>query len=343
MIDNILVVRNDKLGDFVLAWPAFAMLKHSIPSAKITALVPAYTADLARACPYIDDVIIDAGKKGDKDEQHKTLSLIRQKRFDVAIAFFSDRYNAVLLWKSKIPYRLAPATKIIQFLYNNRLTQRRSKSEKPEFEYNLDLSRYFLTKHRINVIEPHSPYLKFKENIVQQQRAKLVQMLNISPQKKWCFIHSGTGGSAKNLTLNQYAEIATTLLNRFDCQIVLTAGKGESEKALELQQMIRDRRVVVYDKNDGLVDFAKSIACCDLFIAGSTGPLHLAASLNKAIIGFYPSKQSACALRWKPINDESKQLLISANHKESEDTQMSKINIQKVMIEAVPFIERQWA
>ncbi|EJS87593.1 hypothetical protein AAUPMB_13376 [Pasteurella multocida subsp. multocida str. Anand1_buffalo] len=31
-MQKLLVVRNDKLGDFMLAWPAFAMLKQSNPS-----------------------------------------------------------------------------------------------------------------------------------------------------------------------------------------------------------------------------------------------------------------------------------------------------------------------
>ena len=54
---KILVIRNDKLGDFVQAFPAFAMLKASNPELKLTALVPAYTAPLAQICPYLDDVI----------------------------------------------------------------------------------------------------------------------------------------------------------------------------------------------------------------------------------------------------------------------------------------------
>ena len=45
---KILVIRNDKLGDFVQAFPAFAMLKASNPELKLTALVPAYTAPLAQ-------------------------------------------------------------------------------------------------------------------------------------------------------------------------------------------------------------------------------------------------------------------------------------------------------
>ena len=48
------------------------------------------------------------------------------------------------------------------------------------------------------------------------------------------FVHSGTGGSATSLSLTQYALIDKGLLDEFDCQIILTAGPGESEKAHEL-------------------------------------------------------------------------------------------------------------
>jgi len=140
---NVLVIRNDKLGDFMLAWPAFAMLKASEPSLKLTALVPAYTADIAHACPYLDNVIIDA-PKDDKAAFQRVVNEIKAQQFDAMISFFSNTHNAKLAWKCRIPYRLAPATKWVQFFYNHRLTQRRSQSAKPEFEYNLDLARAFL-------------------------------------------------------------------------------------------------------------------------------------------------------------------------------------------------------
>ena len=65
---NILVVRNDKLGDFMLAWPSFAALKQAFPDARIVALVPNYTRPIAELCPWIDEILIDptesAGLKG---------------------------------------------------------------------------------------------------------------------------------------------------------------------------------------------------------------------------------------------------------------------------------------
>ena len=60
---KILVIRNDKLGDFVQAFPAFAMLKASNPELKLTALVPGLYSPIGSNLSLLDDVIIDSAKK----------------------------------------------------------------------------------------------------------------------------------------------------------------------------------------------------------------------------------------------------------------------------------------
>ena len=129
---------------------------------------------------------------------------------------------------------LHPQQKWVQILYNHRLTQRRSRSEKSEAEYNQDLARAFLKKHNTPIVEPKPPYLSLPESAVKNQRVFLQEQLDLSADKKWIFVHSGTGGSATSLSLTQYAQLIQGLLSKFDCQIILTAGPGESEKAHEL-------------------------------------------------------------------------------------------------------------
>ncbi len=338
---NVLVIRNDKLGDFMLAWPAFAMLKASDPSLKLTALVPPYTAELARACPYLDDVIIDA-PKNDKMAFQRVVSEIKVRQFDAMISFFSNTHNAKLAWKCRIPYRLAPATKWVQFFYNHRLTQRRSQSAKPEFEYNLDLARAFLRDHKISVVEPRAPYLSFEQSAVEIQRKFLCDQLQIDTSKKWIFLHSGSGGSANNLSLTQYAQLIRGVLHHFDAYVILTAGPTESEKAHELAELVQDSRIVIYDKNKGLVDFAHSLACADVFIAGSTGPLHLSGALNVPTIGFYPSRRSATPLRWQPINDAHKHLAFCPPNDKASQTDLTQIKIEEKLEEIIGFITKVW-
>lgn len=365
IMKKLLVVRNDKLGDFMLAWPAFAMLKQSAPDWHITALVPKYTESLARLCPFIDDVIIDAGKRGDKQAQQVTLADIKKMKFDAVINFFSDTYNTLLMYKAGIPFRMAPATKLIQFFYNHRVVQRRSRSLKPEYVYNLDLARAFLEKQGVAVQEPQPPYLYFTPDTITQQKHKLAQQLALAVEMPWVFVHAGSGGSANNLSIEQYALFILALLQQTDCAVVLTAGPGETAKAQQLWETVKSlyttakmatsvgvenmtcrvteelsRRVVIYDKNDGLVDFARSLACANVFVAGSTGPLHICGALNIPTIGFYPSKRSATPLRWQTINQEDRRLAFSPVQGKATEDDLTSINMDTVIRSSLPFVKR---
>ena len=336
MTKKLLVIRNDKIGDFMLCFPAFAMLKQSAPDLEITALVPQYTAELAKLCPSIDHIIID-----NKDEQ--TLQAVKNGGFSASITFVSDWYNAKLTWQSGIKYRLAPATKLFQFLYNQRLTQRRSRSEKAEFEYNLELARRFLSDHGYAVVEPKEPYLAFSSEQIAKKRTELSACLGLDECKKWLFVHSGTGGSATNLSLAQYAQLVQGIRAEVDCQVILTAGNlNEAENATKLAEMIALPNVAIYAKNNGLGDFALALACADLFIAGSTGPLHISGALNVPTVGFYPSRLSAIPRRWRPINQADKHIAFCPPTGKATEKNLTLIDISLALREIVPFVEKMW-
>lgn len=337
---KILVIRNDKIGDFMLAWPSFAMLKRSIPDCHITALVPRYTEELAKLCPWIDNILIDPTKKGASEQRKYCIEVIKAQNFDVSINLFSTTYNALLVWKAGIPYRLAPATKLAQIFYNKRIKQKRSRSAKPEYQYNLDLIRAFLHDMGQPIIEPQAPYLQFESALIEQQKSKLAKHLNLNSNKPWVFVHTGTGGSANNLSLAQYAQLLLGIQG--EKEIVLTAGPGEEAKASELKALLEQQGVIaaLYDKNDGLVDFTRSIACAELFIAGSTGPLHIAATLDVPTVGFFPAKRSSTPLRWQPLNSSGRHLAFAPPHTDLKQAQadMSRIEINQVLAELNPWV-----
>ena len=174
------------------------------------------------------------------------------------------------------------------------------------------------------------------------QREFLCDQLQIDTSKKWIFLHSGSGGSANNLSLTQYAQLIQGLLCHLDVYVILTAGPTESEKVHELAELVQDLRVVIYDKNKGLVDFAHSLACADLFIAGSTGPLHLSGALNVPTIGFYPSRRSATPLRWQPINDAHKHLAFCPPNDKASQTDLTQIKIEEKLEEIIGFMTKIW-
>lgn len=341
---KILVIRNDKIGDFMLTWPAFAMLKQAMPKVEITALVPLYTKALAEMCPFIDSVLIDCGRDAEKANKLALVKEIKSHRFDASICFFSDGYNASLVWKANIPFRLAPATKWCQFFYNHRVLQRRSLSLKPEYQYNIDLVSAFLTKLAIFAKSPKPPYLHFDEQVLLDQKDKLAQTLSLSTDIPWLFVHAGSGGSANHLSLEQYRDLLFGICNKLAFELILTAGPKEEEIAMQLKTLLDAKQIQakVYSKNEGLIDFTRSIACADAFIAGSTGPLHIAGTIDVPTIGFFPAKKSATPLRWQTINSEGRHLAFSppSNKDKNIASDMSLIKIDKVIPDAIRFLTK---
>lgn len=316
---RILVVRNDKLGDFMLAWPALAMLKQSLPEAHLTVLVPRYTQELAMICPWVDGVLTDP------DE----LSQVNRERFDAVLTLFSTRRIGWQVFKGRIPVRMAPATKLAQLFYNHRVVQRRSRSEKPEYVYNLELARAFLQRLGVPAVEPSAPYWPLPSEQVRLQREHLAQRLTIEVSRPWFFVHAGSGGSASNLSVEQYAVLVQQIHQRCPepVQWVFTCGPGEEAKAEALNRLCAGVGGAVYRSTDGLAAFARSLSSAQMLIAGSTGPLHVAGALDVPTVGFFPAKRSSTALRWRPCNAPGRTLAFSPDTSHHEPDAMASIDM----------------
>lgn len=324
---KLLIVRNDKLGDFMLAYPSFSLAKQNLPNAEIHALVPKYTQAMASTFKSIDKVIIDPGKDSGMQANFKLLQTIKQQNYDAVITLFSTSRIGLITKLVGIPYRLAPATKLAQFFYNNKLTQRRSRSEKPEFAYNLDLIYYFIKQQGINTTQQKNPpYLKYNKDEVSLLRKKFIRQNNIPETHKLVFVHAGSGGSANNLSPQQFAKLANNLTSSSGHTIVITAGPGELDTAIMVANDLADTPHVIFESKQGLVDFSKHIQFADVFIAGSTGPLHIAGALNTPTAGFYTHRRSATSLRWQTLNSPDKRLAFSPS-KNAEKEDMSAVDL----------------
>lgn len=309
---KLLIVRNDKLGDFILSIPVFALIKKYCPHSELHAFVPSYTSEIASNCNSIDKVIIDPTSSAALPEQLETLRIIRKEKYDAIITLYSTTRVAIFTFLSGAKYRLAPATKVAQLFYNQRLTQRRSRSLKPEYKYNLDLAIKYLSDIGVAIEElPKAPFMYFPEEEINELRTLFCRENKLAIDNKLIIIHPGTGGSATNLSLEQYANLALSLkIDNSHC-FVITAGPDEIEYAKKLSSLLKDLPHIVYPSTKGLIHFAKIIQLCELFISGSTGPLHIAGALNRPTAAFYQRRRSATPLRWQTLNSEERRLAFS--------------------------------
>ncbi len=330
--NRILLVRNDKLGDFMLSYPAFALLKSSMPETEIHALVPGYTEPMADLCPWIDRVLIDPGPGTGPAALYRLRESIRKGRYEAVITLFSTARIGLAAAGAYIPYRFAPATKIAQVFYNYRLTQRRSRSVKPEYEYNRDLVRYFLDTFEIEPAESvQPPYLELPQDEVRKRRSEFVRMYGLPADRPLVFIHPGSGGSSANPPPGQFVSLGRVLGEDGRFSLVITAGPGEESGAREVADVLKQSSVPVsvYISTEGLQEFTRHLACADLFISGSTGPLHIAGVLNLRTVGFYSRKRTSSHIRWQTPNESSRRLHFSPPE-HAEENDMTAIDMEAV-------------
>ncbi|MFK5912910.1 MAG: glycosyltransferase family 9 protein [Woeseiaceae bacterium] len=326
---KILIIRNDKLGDFMLAYPSFAIAKKYLNDTEIHTLVPHYTKKMAESCEWIDKVIIDPGSNSGWLKNLLLLQQLKKEKYDAVITLFSTTRIGLITKLSGIPYRIAPATKFAQLFYNYKLSQRRSESLKPEYEYNLDLVKKYLSDTGITVKNiPKAPFLHINDVEINNLRTNFCKKNQLEINSKLYFIHPGTGGSATNINIEQYADLAKHINIGSKGVIVITAGPEdeELEYANKLSLLIKYIPHIIYHSTSGLYDFTKIIQLCDIFISGSTGPLHIAGALDRPTAAFYQRRRSATALRWQTLNSKERRLAFTPPENEGE-SDMQKINI----------------
>ena len=278
---NLLITRHDKIGDFVVTLPLFKAIKEQYPKTKLTALVSKVNFEFAQEIDFIDDVILF-----DKNDLSKTQKEIKSKKFDASISAYIDITLGKILFKSRIKKRVAPATKIAQLFFNKRVKQKRSKVEKTEWQYNLDLAKKLFPDMKLDFTRP------------------LLDM-NVIKEKRVVF-HAGFGGSSDgNLTLDDYINLARSIKDS-NYEIAFSFGPDD-EKSKEYINKNIDFEATIFDSKVSLYEFTKYIASSYLFVSTSTGPMHLAGATNTKTLSFFGDSLFASAKRWGTISNKENQ------------------------------------
>ena len=296
---NILAIRNDKIGDFVVSLPAIYIIKKNFPNAKLYVCISPINQSLAKNLDFIDGIILY-----DKNNFFKLYKDIKKAKIDLAISFFSDFSVGLALFLNFIKIRIAPATKIAQIFYNKRIKQRRSKVKMSECEYNIELAKAI--KKDMDTTYP-IPFFKFKNS--KEIFKKFLKSLDIDINKKIIAIHTGFGGSSNaNLNLNNYINIAKMISKMQEYQVVFTFSKDEYHLKKEIQAKCLNENIKYYTSKNNIYSFAKLISNFFMFISTSTGTYHLASASNIYTLTFFASDLFSSFKRWKSIGSKTKQI-----------------------------------
>ncbi|HHE37707.1 MAG TPA: lipopolysaccharide heptosyltransferase family protein, partial [Candidatus Cloacimonetes bacterium] len=290
---RIIISRTDKIGDLVLSIPSLKMVRNIFPDSYITVLVRNYNYEIIKNLPYIDETI-----RVDNYELTELAKYLKQQNPKYFISLFSDKKTGYLARKSKAKYRIGPFSKWHSyFSYNKGIRQNRSKSIKNEAEYNLDLIKVIDKKKFENKFELDThiyiekKYLQKAQNILGNKVGKTV------------LIHPFYGNSGKNLSYEQYRKIIFELLEKSDHSIIISGHKSDEETMRKYFSPLKSDRVRIFINHDSILYLAAIIQKSDIFVGSSTGPTHIAGSLQKPIVAFYSPIKAKSIIRWGVFNN----------------------------------------
>ncbi len=292
---RILIVRNDRLGDLVLTTPMFEAVKHELPQSRVEAFISPGNLDLVKRNPFIDGILLDDYDHSPRGFMQLVRDL-RKRSFDAAIMAVPSLRIALALAMARIPLRIGPATHFYcPVLLNRPIVQRRSRVEKHEAEYTLDL----LGGLGVRASPEVRPFVRPLDDDVAWAREKMTQLGLCAGGQKLVVLHPCSLGSARNWKETQWAALLKYLQDDHRLSCVLTGSQGD-RVAID---RIRFHYGLTAASLAGQTTLGKLIALlglADAFVASSTGPLHLAAGLDRNVFGIFPPIRVQSAKRWGP-------------------------------------------
>jgi ADP-heptose:LPS heptosyltransferase len=297
-----LVSRTDAIGDVVLTLPVCGWLRQQFPGCRVVLIGRAYTAAVAAACPWVDEFLnVDELAKLPPAEQ---VAQLRSYAAAAIIHVFPNKLLARLAQKAGIPVRIGTRNRLVHWLTCNRLVAlSRRHSPLHEAQLNLQLLAplgYAALPAVADMVRlvPAVPLAPEWQSLLADRRPG---QLNI-------ILHPRSRGSAREWGLENFGRLAQ-MLHTAGHRVFVTGTAAEGQ---ELTEWLAEYRTFLAADLTGafaLPEFIAFIAAADGLVAGSTGPLHLAAALGRHALGLYPPIRPMHPGRWGPLGPRAEYLV----------------------------------
>lgn len=293
--------RTDSIGDVVLTLPMAGFIKMAFPQCKLFFLGRTYTRDIIHLSEFVDGFInyLDIEKK---DEQAQVAAL-REIKADVFLHVFPSRAIAKLAKKAGIKLRVGTTNRLYHWFYCNKLVPlSRKGSDLHEAQLNIKLLQFLEINTEIPLKEipryygfTKTPSLNSEyKNWIDHHRFNLI-------------LHPKSKGSAKEWGLDNFEKLIE-LLPRDEFNIFISGTQQDGDQMKTFLAKVGSKVTDITGKLS-LQEFIAFINECQGLVAASTGPLHIAASLNKKALGLFSPKRPIHPGRWAPLGDHAQALV----------------------------------
>ena len=285
---KFLVVRTDRIGDLLLSTPVIYEIKRKIESSFVAVLTNNYAKEI-----LFNNSDVDLIYSIDDKNVYKN---IKMQNFDTAIVLYPRFLISLKILLCDIPERIGTAFRWYSPLFfNKKIKLHRKNSGMHEADLNLLMIKDIIGETKAKKLFYYP---------MEAERIRADEYLVKNNIKEFIMIFIGGRGSADNLSPEKYADIASAIKEKFNKKIIIGYGLDEYDKIKRFKLKLNDfNDIHILEQPFKIRDLAALIEQADLFISGSTGPMHIAAALGKKTLTFFPNK-GALPDRWGPIGNK---------------------------------------
>ncbi len=283
---NILVIRNDRFGEFLLNIPAIRALKESYPQAKLTLAVNPLVKELAQAVECVDAVVVWDEVKGN----------LRKYKFDLCVVLNPTKEAHIACFFAGIPVRVGYDRKC-GILLTHKLKDTKHLGNRHEVDCNLELVGLVGAKIKVTVT-----------------KGATVTLITVPRNDKYEFlagaiaIHPFTSDPVKQWPVERFKELTRRITQELKVKVVFVGrveDRGQSPSGTVPLVIDAGDGIVSMINKTSLVELAALLKRCSLLISGDSGPVHLAAAVGTPVIALFRNDlPGKTARRWGPRGDE---------------------------------------
>jgi heptosyltransferase-3 len=280
------------------------VIKKNFPHCRVLFLGRTYTKDIVRLCTHVDEFVnYDEIEKLSPNEQANVLHNLNA---DMMVHVFPCRKIAELARRARIALRVGTINRIYHWLNCNKLIKlSRKNSPYHESQLNVMLLKFLGINTKYSLSELQGFYGTGSPVKLSSSVLDLVDM-----KRKKVILHPKSKGSAKEWGLDNFEKLIK-ILPPEKYQVFIS---GTAQDATLMTDFIKKNPTAIdLTGKLSLSEFVSFINECDALIAASTGPLHIAAMLEKKAIGLFSGKRPIHPGRWAPLGKNAHALVFDEN------------------------------
>jgi ADP-heptose:LPS heptosyltransferase len=293
---RILIIRQDRIGDAVLATALPREIKNRWPNSHVGVLVRGYTKPLFENNPFVDVILTDDHTPETRKATFwPMVRELRRHRFTHALMLLPEARINYMTFCAGIPFRVGHGIILFHALTLARpVMTRKFRKGRHEAEYSLDLARSIGVKTENATPEIHL-------TAAERNQSKSLAS-HWGDKRRVIGLHATSGQSAPNWEPEAWAELANILRRDDSLQIVVTDNViPEALKNLEGLKYPN----VGSDLREAMVN----LGALDLLVSASTGPMHMAAALKVRTLSLFCPLASCEPALWGPLGNEAAYVL----------------------------------